>query len=128
MGPSARAKLLRAFVSTTIGVVVAIDLLHVYAHWIFFEDNAFMSGVSTMAFAVITAALIARVALKVGDDMDRSEEVRKQTEWVLTESEENRDRVVSQARHDTGPDSTFACEEIPVRGQGRSYTRCHANW
>ena len=88
VGPSARAKLLRAFVSTTIGVVVAIDLLHVYAHWIFFEDHAFLSGVSTMAFAVIAAALIARVALKVGGDMDRSEEVRKQTEWVLTESEE----------------------------------------
>ena len=87
-GPSARARLLRVFVSTTVGVVVAIDLLHVYAHWIFFEDNAFMSGVSTTVFAVITAALIARVALKVGDDMDRSEEVRRRAEDKLRESED----------------------------------------
>ncbi len=87
-GPSARARLLRVFVSTTVGVVVAIDLMHVYARWIFFEDNAFMSGVSITVFAVITGALIARVALKVGDDMDRSEEVRKRAEEVLKESEE----------------------------------------
>ena len=82
-GPSARARLLRAFVSTTVGVVVAIDLLHVYAHWIFFEDNAFMSSVSIMAFAVVTSALIARIAFKVGDDMDRSEEVRRGMEDTL---------------------------------------------
>ena len=36
-GPSTRARLLRAFVSTTVGVVVAIDLLHVYAQGIFPE-------------------------------------------------------------------------------------------
>jgi PAS domain S-box-containing protein len=82
-GPSARARLLRVFVSTTVGVVVAIDLMHVYARWIFFEDNAFMSGVSITVFAVITGALIARVALKVGDDMDRSEEVRRGMEETL---------------------------------------------
>ena len=35
-GPSARARLLRVFVSTTVGVVVAIDLMHVYAQGIFF--------------------------------------------------------------------------------------------
>ena len=87
-GPSTRARLLRVFVSTTVGVVVAIDLLHVYAHGIFFEDNAFMSGVSTTAFVVITGALIARVALKVGDDMDRSEEVRRGAEEKLRESED----------------------------------------
>jgi PAS domain S-box-containing protein len=79
-GPSTRARLLRVFVSTGVGVVVAIDLIHAYAHWIFFEDNAYMSGVSTMLFAVISGALIARVALKVADDMDRSEEVRKGAE------------------------------------------------
>jgi two-component system, cell cycle sensor histidine kinase and response regulator CckA len=37
---------------------------------------------------VITAALIARVALKVGDDMDRSEEVRRGAEDKLRESED----------------------------------------
>ncbi len=87
-GPSARARLLRAFVSTMVGVVVAIDLMHVYARWIFFDSNAFMAGVSTTAFAVIAGALIARVALKVGDDMDRSEEIRKQAEEALRMSEE----------------------------------------
>ncbi|MCR4309909.1 MAG: PAS domain S-box protein [Deltaproteobacteria bacterium] len=87
-GPSARARLLRVFVSTTVGVVVAIDLMHVYAHWIFPEDNAFVSGVPTMVFAVIAGALIARVALKVGDDMDRSEEVRRGAEDKLRESED----------------------------------------
>jgi len=87
-GPSARARLLRVFVSTTVGVVVAIDLMHVYVHWIFFEVTAFMSGVSTMVFAVVTGALIARVAFKVGDDMDRSEEIRKRAERALNESEE----------------------------------------
>ena len=87
-GPSARARLLRVFVSTTVGVVVAIDLMHVYAHSIFSEDNAIMSGVFTAAFAVITGALIARVALKVGDDMDRSEEVRRGAEDKLRESED----------------------------------------
>ena len=39
-------------------------------------------------FVVITAALIARVALKVGDDMDRSEEVRREAEDKLRESED----------------------------------------
>jgi PAS domain S-box-containing protein len=87
-GPSARARLLRVFVSTTVGVVVVINLMRVYTHWIFSEDNAFMSGVSTAAFAVITGALIARVALKVGDDMDRSEEVRAGAEDKLRESED----------------------------------------
>jgi PAS domain S-box-containing protein len=37
---------------------------------------------------VITAALVARVALKVGDDMDRSEEVRRGAEDKLRESED----------------------------------------
>lgn len=87
-GRSARARLLRVFVSTTVGVAVAIDLLHVYAHGIFFEDNPFLSGVSTMAIAVITGALIARVALKVGDDMDRSEKIRKRAQEKLRESED----------------------------------------
>ncbi len=87
-GPSARARLLRVFVSTTVGVVVAINLLHVYADWIFFNDDAFLSGVSTTAFALISGVLIARVALKVGDDMDRSETVRRGAEEKLRESEE----------------------------------------
>jgi PAS domain S-box-containing protein len=87
-GSSARARLLRVFVSTTVGVVLAIDLMHVYARWIFFEGNAFMSGVSITAFAVLTGALIARVAFKVGDDMDRSEEVRRGGEDKLRESED----------------------------------------
>jgi len=87
-GPSVRARLLRTFVSTTVGVVVAIDLLHVYARGIFFGDNAFMSGISATAVAVITGGLIARVALKVGDDMDRSEEIRRGAEDGLRESED----------------------------------------
>ncbi len=87
-GSSTRAKLLRAFVSTTIGVVVAIDLLHVYAHGIFFEGNAFMSAITTTAFAVTAGALIIRIALKVGEDMDRSEEVRRGAEDKLRESED----------------------------------------
>jgi len=87
-GPSARARLLRAFVTTTVGVVIAIDLLRVYAPWIFSEDDPFKSGVSIAAFALVTGALIARVALKIGDDMDRSEEVRKQAEDKLRESED----------------------------------------
>ncbi len=87
-GSSARARLLRAFVSTTAGVVVAIDLLHVYVPWLFFKQNAFMSGISITVFSVISGALIARVALKVGNDMDRSEEIRKQAEDKLRESED----------------------------------------
>jgi PAS domain S-box-containing protein len=87
-GHSVRARLLRAFVSTTVGVVVAIDLLHVYARGVFFEDNAILSGVSATAVAVITGALIARVALKVGDDVDRSEEIRREAEDKLRESED----------------------------------------
>ena len=87
-GSSTRARLFRVFVSTTVGVVVAIDLMHVYAHEVFFEGNPFMSGVSTTALVVTSGALIARVALKVGDDMDRSEEVRKGAEEKLRESED----------------------------------------
>ncbi len=87
-GPSARARLLRAFVTTTVGVVLAIDLLHVYARRIFFEGDPIISGVSITAIALITGALIARVALKIGDDMDRSEAVRKQAEDMLRESED----------------------------------------
>ena len=82
-GPSTRARLLRVFVSTTVGVVVAIDLMHVYVDGTFFEGNAFMSGVSTMVLAVMAGALIARVALNIGDDMDRSEGIRKHTEGKL---------------------------------------------
>ena len=88
VGPSTRARLFRAFVSTTVGVAVAIDLAHVYAHKIFFEGNALLSGVFTTALVVVTGALIARVALKVGDDMDRSEEFRKGAEEKLRESED----------------------------------------
>ena len=88
VGPSTRTRLLRAFVSTTVGVVVAVDLAHVYAHEIFFEGNAFMSAASTTALVVVSGALIARVALKVGDDMDRSEEFRKGAEEKLRESED----------------------------------------
>ena len=55
---------------------------------IFFEGNAFMSGVSTTALVVASGALIARVALKVGDDMDRSEEFRRGAEEKLRESED----------------------------------------
>jgi len=87
-GPSARARLLRAFVTTTVGVVLAVDLLRVYAPWIFFEDDPFLSGISIAAFALITGGLIARVALKIGDDMDRSEDERKQAEDKLRESED----------------------------------------
>ena len=87
-GSSARARLLRVFVSTTVGVVVAVDLMHVYAHGIFFEDDALRSGVSTMVVAVITAALITRVALMVGNDMDRSEKIRREAEDKLRESED----------------------------------------
>jgi PAS domain S-box-containing protein len=87
-GPSTRARLLRVFVSTTVGVVVAIDLMHVYAHRFFFNVNASISGFSTAAFLVMAGTLIARVALKVGDDMDRSEGVRKRAEEALRESEE----------------------------------------
>jgi len=87
-GPSTRARLLRVFVSTTVGVVVAIDLMHVYAHRFFFNVNASISGFSTAAFLVMAGTLIARVALKVGDDMDRSEEDRRRAEDKLRESED----------------------------------------
>jgi len=87
-GPSARARLLRAFVSTTTCVVLAIDLLHVYARGIFLEGDALLSSVSITVSVVVTGALIARVALKVGDDMDRSEEVRRRAEDELRESED----------------------------------------
>ena len=87
-GPSTRARLFRVFVSTTVGVVVAVDLMHVYVDRLFFDDNAFILGISTTGIAVITAALIARVALKVGDDMDRSEAVRRGAEEKLRESED----------------------------------------
>ena len=89
-GPSTRARLLRVFVSTTVGVVVAIDLLrvYVYAHRIFHEGNAFVSGVFTMALVIVTGALIARVAFKVGNDLDRSEEFRRRAEDKLRESED----------------------------------------
>jgi PAS domain S-box-containing protein len=87
-GPSTRAKLLRVFVSTTAGVVVAIDLLHVYARGIFFDGTAFMSGIFSTSLVVVAVALIARVALKVGDDMDRSEEFRRGAEEKLRESED----------------------------------------
>ncbi|MDA8123552.1 MAG: PAS domain S-box protein [Deltaproteobacteria bacterium] len=82
-GSSTRARLLRAFVPTVVGVAVTIDLTHVYAQWTFFEGNAFMSGVSTMVLAGVAGALIARVALRVGGDMDRSEEVRRGMEDTL---------------------------------------------
>jgi len=88
VGPSTRARLLRAFVSTVVGVVVAIDLLHVYARGIFFEGNSFMTGAFSTALVVVSGALIARVALKVGDDMDRSEEFRRGAEEKLRESED----------------------------------------
>ena len=88
VGPSTRARLLRSFVSVTVGVVVAIDLLHVYARGIFFEGNAFLSGAFSTALVVVSGALIARVALKVGDDMDRSEEFRRGAEEKLRESED----------------------------------------
>ena len=87
-GPSTRARLLRAFVTTTVGIVLAIDLLRVYAPWIFFEDDPFLSGVSIAAITLVTGALIARVALKLADDMDRSEEHRKLAEEKLRESED----------------------------------------
>jgi PAS domain S-box-containing protein len=87
-GHSVRARLLRAFVSTTVGVVAAIDLMHVYARGIFFAGDALLSGVSTTFLVVVTGALIARVALKVGNDMDRSEEIRRGAEEKLRESED----------------------------------------
>jgi PAS domain S-box-containing protein len=106
-GPSTRARLLRAFVSAAVGVVVAIDLLHVYARGIFFEGNAFMSGVFSTGLVVVTGALIARIALKVGDDMDRSEEFRRGAEEKLRESEDRYRDLVEHSQelictHDLG--------------------------
>lgn len=97
-GSTARARLLRAFVTTTVGVMIAIDLLRAYTPWIFFEGDPIMSGVSIAAFALITGTLIARVALKVGDDMDRSEEVRKQAEDKLRESEDRHRDLVEHSQ------------------------------
>jgi len=87
-GSSARARLLRAFVSTVVLVVVGRDLLHVYASWAFFEDNAVLAGMSTALFAIVAGALIARVAWKIGGDMDRSEDIHEEMFDRLRESED----------------------------------------
>ena len=112
-GPSARAMLLRVFVSTTVVVVLAIDLLHLYVPYIFFRDDPFLSGISVMAFVVIAGGLIARVALKVGGDMDRSEAVRRQAEDKLRESEKRYRLLFDEMQ--TG----FALHEIVCDPAGR---------
>ncbi len=97
-GSSARARLLRVFVSTMVVVVVASDLLRAYLPWVFFENDALMAGISTAIIALITGALIARVAWKLGGEMDRVEEVRDGVMGKLRESEDRYRDLVEHSR------------------------------
>ena len=97
-GPSARARLLRVFVSTMIVAMVASDLLRVYLPWVFFENDALLAGISTALFALIAGGLIARVAWRLGGEMDRSEEVRNVAMEKLRESEDRYRDLVEHSR------------------------------
>jgi len=97
-GSSARARLLRVFVSTMIVVVVASDLLRVYLPWAFFENDALMAGISTALFALLAGGLIARFAWRLGGDLDRSEAVRDGVMARLRESEDRYRDLVENSR------------------------------
>jgi PAS domain S-box-containing protein len=109
IGPSTRARLHRAFVSTTFGVLVGIDLMHIYARRFFFEGNAVMSSVSGMVVAAIAAALVGRVAFEVGDDMDRAEAARNRAEEEVRQSERKvrESRALLRMVVDGTPDAIF---------------------
>ncbi|HEY6097510.1 MAG TPA: PAS domain S-box protein, partial [Candidatus Deferrimicrobium sp.] len=97
-GPSARARLLRLFVSTMVVAMLAMDLLRVYLPWVFFENDALLAGISTALFALFAGGLIAGFAWRLGGEMDRSEEVRNAAMDKLRESEDRYRDLVEHSR------------------------------
>ncbi|MBI5419354.1 MAG: response regulator [Deltaproteobacteria bacterium] len=87
-GPTARARLLRVFLPLSVLAVIAQDLLHGIFPEYFSFSNALASALSAMIFAAVTGIIVSRVALAVGEAMDRSEARRRQAEETLRRSEE----------------------------------------
>ncbi|MBI5342693.1 MAG: PAS domain S-box protein [Deltaproteobacteria bacterium] len=83
VGPTARARLLRAFLPLTVFLVVALDALHGIFPEFFAANDALGAALSAVIFAAIAGMIVSRVATAVGRAMDRAEERRKQSEEAL---------------------------------------------
>lgn len=86
-GPSVRARLLRAFALTTGGIVVAVNLFLAYFHGIPAGRSVVSFGILAAALALVAGALVARVAVQVGADLDRAAEARDRAGEALRRSE-----------------------------------------
>jgi len=97
-GPSARARLLRAFLPLTVAAVVGSGVLQHWASSLFPGlSEALVSVVFVLGFAVVTGLIVVRVARTLGDSLDRAEAQQRQSHEALWESEERYRRIVQTA-------------------------------
>ncbi|MBI5576818.1 MAG: PAS domain S-box protein [Deltaproteobacteria bacterium] len=83
VGPSARARLLRAFVPLTVFLVVALEALHGIVPDYFSANDALAAAMMATISAAISAFVVSRVATAVGRALDLAYEQRKRSEEAL---------------------------------------------
>lgn len=86
-GPSARARLLRAFVPLTVGVVVAGGFLQSALPLHFHLNEALSSALTALVSATVAGAIASRTARTIGGAIDRAESDRNRAEGELRESQ-----------------------------------------
>jgi PAS domain S-box-containing protein len=83
-GDSVRAMLLRTFVPLGFLALIVSDILKQFVSR---SDSAFVSAASAICFALITAAVVAHAARRLGNTVDRAQAERRRAEEALRESE-----------------------------------------
>jgi PAS domain S-box-containing protein len=83
-GDSVRAMLLRTFVPLGFLALIVSDILK---HFVSRSASAFVSATSAICFAIVTAAVVAHAARKLGNTVDRAQAERRRAEEALRESE-----------------------------------------
>jgi PAS domain S-box-containing protein len=79
-GPSARARLMRAFLPVTVVTVLTHGALYHFALQHLGLNQAVLSAVSTLVFAAVTTAVVFQVAGVIGGAMDRAEQERRRAD------------------------------------------------
>ncbi|MGO8823184.1 MAG: two-component system sensor histidine kinase NtrB [Desulfomonilaceae bacterium] len=79
-GPTTRATLLRAFVPTTVLLVIGSNVFMVYTKSHLHIHDALLSAISTLVAMLVTGIVIFQIAHQIGNSLDKAESALRESE------------------------------------------------
>jgi PAS domain S-box-containing protein len=100
-GESVRARMLRAFVPLTVGVVLVSSFVCEQSFVLTHVNHALVASTVAVVFAVTVGAVVSRIAAAIGGATDRAQAALRESEEALRQSEERLHLALEAAQSGT---------------------------